>query len=56
MKRYDISNFYTNENKKQYIIFSTSLPPLYTKELMGQSCNNENGFTRILGIKKEPNG
>lgn len=24
MKRYDINNFCTNENKKQYIIFSTS--------------------------------
>ena len=35
MKRYDIRSFYTNENKKQYIVFSTSyISPLkFIKEI-----------------------
>ncbi|NMA83185.1 MAG: hypothetical protein GX962_04900 [Epulopiscium sp.] len=42
MKRYDIRSFYTNENKKQYIIFSTSyISPLKFIDEIEEELSNE---------------
>lgn len=50
MKRYDISTFYTNENKKQYIVFSTSyISPLkYINEIEKELSNEVHSETEIF--------
>ena len=50
MKRYDIRSFYTNENKKQYIVFSTSyISPLkFIKEIEEELSNQVNTEIEVI--------
>lgn len=50
MKRYDIKTFYTDKNKKQYIIFSTSyISPLkYIKEIEKELLKQANEEVEVI--------